>query len=119
MNQHLERQKLGEEKARSRQFRVHPNYGWGLQYRILPEGNVYKVQSYNLKLKTYRLKNIPLDNQNLTVHYQLITTDRNNERDTYTFGLEQNFLHETEERKSAEQNQFLTKKLNELGGVQN
>ena len=60
MNQRLERQKFSEEKTRSTQFRGQPNYDWGLQYRILPEGNVYKIQSYNLKLRTYRLKNIAL-----------------------------------------------------------
>ena len=37
----LERQKFSEEKKRSRQFRGHPNFDWGLQYRILTEGNIY------------------------------------------------------------------------------
>ena len=60
MNKRLERQKFSEEKTRSTQFRGHPNYDCGLQYMILPEGNVYKGQSYNSKLRTYRLKNIAL-----------------------------------------------------------
>ena len=120
MNQRLERQKFSEEKTRSRQFRGHPNFDWGLQYRILPEGNIYKIQSYNSKLKTYRLKNIALDKQNLTVPYQFMTADLNNERDTYTLGLEQNFLRE--KRKNAtlrNRIKFLQNKINELEGNQN
>ena len=41
MSQRLERQIFSEEKTRSSQFRGHPNFDWGLQYRILPEGNIY------------------------------------------------------------------------------
>ena len=40
MNQRLERQKFSEEKTRSRQFRGQPNFEWGQQYRILPEGSI-------------------------------------------------------------------------------
>ena len=43
MSQRLERQEFSEERTRSRQFRGHPNFDWGLQYRILPEGNIYKI----------------------------------------------------------------------------
>ena len=92
MSQRLERQKFNEERTRNRQFRGHPNFDWGLQYRVLPEGNIYKIQSYNSKLKTYRLKDIALDRQNLTIPYQFITADLNNERDRYTLGLEQTFF---------------------------
>ena len=110
MSQRLERQKFSEERTRSRQFRGHPNFDWGLQYRILPEGNIYKIQSYNSKLKTYCLNNIALDKQNLTAPYQFITADLNNERDTYTLGLEQNFLREKKKkRKFVEPNQIFTK----------
>ena len=45
MNKRLERQKFLEEHAQKSSLRGHPNYDWGLQYRILPEGNVYKIQS--------------------------------------------------------------------------
>ena len=120
MSQRLERQKFNEERTRNRQFRGHPNFDWGLQYRVLPEGNIYKIQSYNSKLKTYRLKNIALDKQNLTVPYQFITADLNNERDTYTLGLEQNFLREKKKNANLMNRiKFLQNKINQLEGNQN
>ena len=44
MNKRLEGQKFREEHAKKSSFTGHPNYDWGLQYRIFPEGNVYKIQ---------------------------------------------------------------------------
>ena len=115
MSQRLERQKFNEERTRNRQFRGHPNFDWGLQYRILPEGNIYKIQSYNSKLKTYRLKNIALEKQNLTVPYQFITADLNNERDTYTLGLQQNFLREKKKNANLlNRIKFLQNEINKL-----
>ena len=115
MSQRLERQKFNEERTRNRQFRGHPNFDWGLQYRILPEGNIYKIQSYSSKLKTYRLKNIALEKQNLTVPYQFITADLNNERDTYTLGLEQDFLREKKKNANLlNRVKFLQNKINKL-----
>ena len=114
MSQRLERQKFSEERTGSRQFRGHPDFDWGLQYRVLPEGNIYRIQSYNSKLKTYRLKNIALDTQNLTVPNQFITAD------TYTLGLEQNFLREKKKNANLlNRIKFLQHKINELEGNQN
>ena len=117
MSQRLQRQKFNEERTRNRQFRGHPNFDWGLQYRVLPEGNIYKIQSYNSKLKTYRLKNIALDRQNLTVPYQFITADLNNEGDRYTLGLEQNFLREKKKNANLMNRiKFLQNKITQLEG---
>ena len=68
-------------------------------------------------MKLYRLKNIPLDKQNLTVPYQLVKADLNNERDTYTFGLEKNFLREKQKSANLQNKiKFLQKRTNELEG---
>ena len=68
----------------------------------------------------YRLKNKALDKQNLTVPYQFMTADLNNERDTYTLGLEQNFLREKKKNANLlNRIKFLQNKINELEGIQN
>ena len=71
-------------------------------------------------MKTYRPKNIALDKQNLTVPYQFITADLNNERDTYTLGLKQNFLREKKKNANLlNRIKLLKNKINELEGSQN
>ena len=120
MSQRLERQKFNEERTRSRQFREHSNFDWSLQYIISPKGNIYKIQSYNSKLKTYRQENIALDKQNLIVPYQFITADLNNERETYTPGIEQKFLREKKKNANLlNRIKFLQNKINEPEENQN
>ena len=64
-------------------------------------------------------RNIALDEQNLTVPYQFITADLNNERDTYTFGLEQIFLREKQKNANLQNKIKFLQKRNQLEPLQN
>ena len=62
-----------------------------------------KIQSYNSKMKTCRLKIIALDKENLTEPNEFITFDLHKERESYTFGLGAEFpTPKLKERKSTQ-----------------
>ena len=120
MRQRVEKQRYVEEEARKLKFRGDPCFDWGLQYRLLPEGNLYKITSYNRKTKTYRMKNLNLEKQQITVPFQYITAQLHHDDEYFAEALGQNLLREKQKNAQLQAKiKFLQKELNEARAIQN
>lgn len=120
MKQRVEKQRHIEEEARKLKFRGDPCFDWGLQYRLLPEGNLYKISSYNRKTKTYRMKNLNLEKQQITVPFQYITAQLHHDDEYFAEALGQNLLREKQKNAQLQAKiKYLQKELNDARSIQN